>query len=99
MVYAAGLYDYLADNVAQALTERMFTMTKPGGCMLIPNFAPQLRERAYMETFMDWYLIYRDEHDMAQLLSRIDPNYIESYDIYPDPHGSVVYLLVKKVAR
>jgi extracellular factor (EF) 3-hydroxypalmitic acid methyl ester biosynthesis protein len=65
--YAAGPYDYLADNVAQALAARMFEMVKPGGSMLIPNFAPQVRDRAYLETFMDWNLIYRDEYEMAQL--------------------------------
>jgi hypothetical protein len=64
-VYAAGLYDYLADNVAQALAARMFEMVKTGGMMLIPNFAPQVRDRGYLETFMDWNLIYRDEYEMA----------------------------------
>jgi extracellular factor (EF) 3-hydroxypalmitic acid methyl ester biosynthesis protein len=98
-VYAAGLYDYLADNVAKALTVRMFEMTKPGGQMLIPNFAPQVRDRAYMEAFMDWNLIYRDEHAMATLVSGIDPAEIESYDVYSDPSGSVVYLMVKKAKR
>jgi hypothetical protein len=95
-VYAAGLFDYLAGNVAQALTARMFAVTSPGGQMLIPNFAPQVRDRAYMETFMDWHLIYRDEYDMAALTAGLDPAEIESYDVYSDPAGSVVYLLVKK---
>ena len=95
-VYAAGLYDYLADNVAQALAARMFEMVKPGGWMLIPNFAPQVRDRGYMEVFMDWSLIYRDEYDMALLAASLDPAHIESYDVYSDPSGCVVYLLVKR---
>lgn len=97
-VYAAGLYDYLADRVAEALTARMFEMTKPGGEMLIPNFAPRVHDRAYMEAFMDWSLIYRDEKAMAALLGSIDPAEIESYRVYGDPTRSVVYLHVKKVA-
>jgi hypothetical protein len=36
---------------------------------------------------------------MVRLLDRIDPGQIESYDVYGDPWGSVVYLLVKKGAR
>jgi hypothetical protein len=98
LVYAAGLYDYLADNTARALTARMFEMTKPGGRMLIPNFAPQLRDRAYMEALMDWNLIYRDEQAMVMLVSGIEPAEIESCDVQSDPTGSVVYLLVKKSA-
>jgi extracellular factor (EF) 3-hydroxypalmitic acid methyl ester biosynthesis protein len=95
-VYAAGLYDYLCENTAQALSARLFEMVNPGGQMLIPNFAPQLRDRAYMETFMDWTLIYRDQPAMARLLDKIEPAQIQSYDVYDDPNGSVVYLLIKK---
>jgi cyclopropane fatty-acyl-phospholipid synthase-like methyltransferase len=71
-VYAAGLYDYLCESTAQALSARLFEMVNPGGQMLIPNFAPQLRDRAYMETFMDWTLIYRDQPDMVRLLDKIE---------------------------
>ncbi|PWU00143.1 MAG: methyltransferase [Terriglobia bacterium] len=99
LVYAAGLFDYLADNIAQALTARMFEMTRPGGFILIPNFAPQVRERGYMESFMDWHLLYRDESDMSRLVSGIDPDAIDHCDIYSDSTGSVVYLLLQKVLR
>lgn len=95
-VYAAGLFDYLAGNVAQALTARMFAMTGPGGQMLVPNFAPQVRDRACMETFTDWHLSYRDEYHMAALAEGLDPEEIESYDVYSGPAGSVVYLVVKE---
>jgi hypothetical protein len=97
-VYAAGLYDYLNDAVAQALTARMFEMTKPGGQVLVPNFAPSVKDRAYMETFMDWDLIYRDRRDMTRLLAGIDATQVESTSVYMDPHNSVVYLLIKKAA-
>ncbi len=97
-VYAAGLYDYLSNPLAQALTERMFDLTNPGGQLLIPNFAPCCPDRAYLETFMAWDLIYRDEFDMARLVEQIPAKRIASYDIYSDPSGSIVYLLVKKAA-
>jgi len=95
-VYAAGLYDYLVDEVAQALTARMIAMAKPGGTVLIPNFAPLVEGRGYMECFMDWHLIYRDEYDMVGLLGRTDRAQIADYDVYSDPWGSVVYLRVRK---
>jgi hypothetical protein len=96
-VYAAGLFDYLSDNVARALMARMFELTRPGGQLLIPNFAPHVLDRGYMETFMDWRLIYRDEYDMAMLAANLDAAVVESSEIYCDPGGSVVYLMVKKV--
>ena len=74
----------------------LFEMVNPGGQMLIPNFAPQLRARGYMETLMDWTLIYRDEQAMLRLLAQIEPAQIQTYGVYDDPSGSVVYLLVEK---
>jgi hypothetical protein len=95
-VYAAGLYDYLNDNVAATLTARLFELTKPGGRMLIPNYAPSCPDRGYMESCMAWDLIYRDEYGMARLIARIPADQIASYDVYSDPSGSVVYLSVEK---
>jgi hypothetical protein len=66
--------------------------------VLIPNFAPCCPDRAYLETFMAWDLIYRDEFDMAGLVSRIPADEIASYDIYTDPSHSIVYLLIRKSA-
>ncbi len=98
LVYASGLYDYLANNVAQALTARLFELTAPGGTLLIPNFSPCVSDRAYMECFMDWHLIYRDEYDMNKLLAHIDGSEIANCDIYADPAGTVVYISVRKAA-
>jgi extracellular factor (EF) 3-hydroxypalmitic acid methyl ester biosynthesis protein len=98
-VYAAGLYDYLGESTAQTLTARLFERLNPGGQLLIPNFAPRLLDRGYMEKFMDWTLVYRDEQAMVRLLAQVEPTQIQSYDVYDDPSGSVVYLLVKKRAQ
>ena len=95
-VYAAGLYDYLNDNVAAALTARLFELTRPGGQVLIPNFAPSCPDRGYVESCMAWDLIYRDEYDMTRLIARLPADQIASYDVYSDPSGSVVYLSVEK---
>ena len=95
-VYAAGLFDYLSESTGAALTARLFELTKPGGRLLIPNFTPRCADAGYMETFMAWRLIYRDEYDMTKLLEPIAPDRIASYDIYSDRTGSIVYLLVRK---
>lgn len=39
LAYAAGLYDYLTAEAAQALTLRLFNMLAPGGTLLIANFS------------------------------------------------------------
>ncbi|MFG2395175.1 hypothetical protein ACGFYF_40905 [Streptomyces lavendulae] len=58
-IYATGLYDYLPDQFAAALTARLFGFLKPGGRLLLANFLPNLPDRLYLEAFMNWKLIYR----------------------------------------
>ncbi len=38
-----------------------------GGMLLIANFTPDSHGRGYMEAFMDWQLIYRDESQLYSL--------------------------------
>ena len=59
LAYAAGLYDYLEESVAQALTAVMFRSLRPGGVLLIGNFAPNLVDIGYMEAIMDWWMCLR----------------------------------------
>ena len=54
--------------MAATLTARLFELTKLGGTLLIPNFAPSCPDRGYMESCMAWDLIYRDEYDMTRLV-------------------------------
>jgi extracellular factor (EF) 3-hydroxypalmitic acid methyl ester biosynthesis protein len=97
-VYAAGLFDYLNASVAAALTRRMFEMTRPGGLMLIPNFLVGVRDRGYMETFMDWHLIYRDHADMRTLAAGLPQNEVAEYRIFDDNDDAITFLLVVKAS-
>jgi SAM-dependent methyltransferase len=67
LVYAAGLYDYLPESAACQLTQSLFDRLQPGGTLLIANFLPGIRDRGYMETFMDWCLIYRTLDEIRAL--------------------------------
>ena len=97
-VYAAGLFDYLSAPVAAALTCRMFEMTRPGGTMLIPNFLAGVRDTGYMESFMDWHLIYRDHADMHALAAELPQNHVASCRVFDDRDGAITYLLVRKAS-
>jgi len=98
-VYAAGLFDYLAGPVAAALTRRMFDMTRPGGLMLIPNFLTGVRDSGYMESFMDWRLIYRNESDMHLLAAELPKDRVASYRVFNDSNDAITYLLVHKAGQ
>lgn len=68
-VYAAGLYDYLAENVAVKLTQRCLEMLKPNGVFLFANFATDIKVDGYMETFMNWALLLRSEVHMWNIIN------------------------------
>jgi extracellular factor (EF) 3-hydroxypalmitic acid methyl ester biosynthesis protein len=96
LVYSAGLYDYLDDDVAVALTKSMFGALKPGGVLLVANFAPQLRDIGYMEAVMEWNLIYRDEEAVARFSASIPRSQIAGQTLFRDSLKNVVYLKILK---
>jgi hypothetical protein len=78
LVYAAGLFDYLADPVARALLSNMIGLARPGGGrVLIANFLPQIADRGYMESYMAWRLTYRSQREMAMLLPSVRSEFTE----------------------
>jgi extracellular factor (EF) 3-hydroxypalmitic acid methyl ester biosynthesis protein len=71
LIYSAGLYDYLDQRLARALTTRLFSMLNPGGRLLIGNFAQGVRDGAFMEAFMDWSLVLRTPLGMRELFAGV----------------------------
>ncbi|MBL8236155.1 MAG: class I SAM-dependent methyltransferase [Bryobacterales bacterium] len=91
-VYAAGLYDYLNDKVAARLLRALFALVKPGGKVWVANFMPDIEDRGYMEAFMDWWLIYRDEVQMRQLGEALPADEVASMRTFVEHEDNVVFL-------
>jgi SAM-dependent methyltransferase len=68
LVYTSGLYDYLADKVAVKLTKKCLSMLKPGGKLMFCNYAKDIFVDGYMELFMNWALLLRNDNDMATII-------------------------------
>ncbi len=96
LVYAAGLYDYLNDDLAQRLTARLFDMLAPGGSLLLANFVPDVPDVGFMEAAMDWWLIYRDEAAMRCTLGLVSEAAIAEVTQFRDPDDNVTFMIVKK---
>jgi extracellular factor (EF) 3-hydroxypalmitic acid methyl ester biosynthesis protein len=94
LVYASGLFDYLQQDLARALADAMFRMLAPGGRLLIANFTPDTRDAAFMEAFMDWQLVYRDEESMRGLVQSISACDIAGAEQFRDDNGNLTYLRV-----
>ncbi len=91
LVYAGSLYDYLTPGIAARLTEAMFSMLKPGGTLLFANFAKDIPDDGYMETFMDWQLRFRDETELEEFWSKLPNCDVTARQTFRGANGNVIY--------
>ncbi len=67
LIYCAGLFDYLTDQICRRLVDLMFTWLAPGGLLVATNVAPCNPLRHGMEHMLDWNLVYRTPPQMLAL--------------------------------
>jgi extracellular factor (EF) 3-hydroxypalmitic acid methyl ester biosynthesis protein len=96
LVYSTGLFDYLEQPVAQRLVSTMFQLLLPRGRLMVANFLPGVRDVGYMETYMDWRLVYRTRQDMADLTAEIPEAEIRDVRIFSEDQRNIVFLEVRK---
>lgn len=96
LVYSTGLFDYLGDPTARRLVKVMFNMLNPGGRLVIANFMPEIRDTGYMESIMDWWLIYRTREDMIRTTAEIPLSEIGEIRIEAEENQNIVFMEVQK---
>ena len=84
VIYSAGVYNYLPDALAWRLTSSLFDRLHSGGSFLASNFVPTNTNRAFMESFMDWHVITRDERQLMELVSELLAVQIWERSIFTD---------------
>ena len=67
LVYCAGLFDYLSNQVCQRLMNLMYDWLSPGGLLVATNVEPSNPLRNGMEHLLDWHLIYRTAAELRLL--------------------------------
>ncbi|THV14008.1 methyltransferase domain-containing protein [Rhizobium rhizophilum] len=97
-VYAAGLYDYLADEVAIKLSQRCLQMLKPNGTFLFANFSQEVPDDGYMETFMNWALLLRSEEDMWRIMRAASEGLDVECTIRFGQNKNIVYGIIRKLS-
>ena len=94
LVYCAGLFDYLSDQVCQKLLNIMYTWLAPGGLLIATNVEPSNPARYGMEHLLDWHLIYRNASQLAALKPQAAE--ADSTCVRCDDSGVNVFLEVRK---
>lgn len=94
LVYCAGLFDYLSDQICQRLMNILYGCVAPGGLLVATNVHVCNPRRLTMEYVMEWNLIYRDCAQMAAL----QPEGAAADDLFisSDATGVNVYVEVRK---
>lgn len=96
LVYSTGLFDYLSQRAARRLVRSMFGMLKPGGRLIVANFLPGIRDIGYMETFMDWQLVYRNRCEMVDLTMDITEDDIDQVTLLAEECRNILFLEVMR---
>lgn len=94
LVYCAGLFDYLSDDVCQRLLDVMYNWVSPGGLLVATNVEPGNPRRLGMDHLLDWPLIYRTAPQMSRL--RPKAAHPQSAAVFSDDTGVNVFLEVRK---
>jgi extracellular factor (EF) 3-hydroxypalmitic acid methyl ester biosynthesis protein len=94
LIYCSGLYDYLNDSTCLATNTHLYDMLKPGGLMVVGNFAPSLPVKNFIEHFLEWFLIYRNAKEMLAL----SPTQAlkENCVVRAEPTGTNIFLEARK---
>jgi extracellular factor (EF) 3-hydroxypalmitic acid methyl ester biosynthesis protein len=94
LIYCSGLYDYLSDNVCRSLNAYLYALLRPGGLLVVGNFAPFTPIRGFQEHFVEWFLIYRDGAQLAALAPDEAPP--ENCQVVGEDTGTNLFLEVRK---
>ncbi len=90
-----GLFDYLTDEEAAALLSLFWQRLRPGGRLLVGNFAPDHPTRSYMEWVGNWYLIYRTKEDLRRLAIQAGIP-LTAFSITAERFGVNLFILAQK---
>jgi extracellular factor (EF) 3-hydroxypalmitic acid methyl ester biosynthesis protein len=93
LVYCAGLFDYLNDQLCQQLMDVFYELLAPGGLLVATN-VDEHPAKHQMECFLEWNLIYRDNAAMRAVAPRKATE--SELALKRDPSGVNLFLEVRK---
>ena len=94
LIYSAGLFDYLDQEQACRIVDVLFDQLLPSGRVIIANFSDTMKDAAFMELFMDWWLEYRNQTQMWDLARLIAKDHIAKICVDSDESGDIKFLTI-----
>jgi extracellular factor (EF) 3-hydroxypalmitic acid methyl ester biosynthesis protein len=94
LVYCAGLFDYMPDQICRQLTAILYRFVAPGGLLVVTNVDECNPSRNWMEYSVDWHLIYRNSREMATLVPETVP--ADGWRLLSEATGVNAFLEIRK---
>lgn len=94
IIYSAGLTDYLDRRLFTALVTRCHEHLKPGGCLIIGNFAPNNPNKAVMDHILHWKLIHRSEKDLRDIFA--ETPFRDRVTFLSEPEGINLFAVARR---
>lgn len=93
LIYSAGLFDYLEPRLFCRLVDKCYDHLKPGGSLLIGNYAPH-DDMLFMDHLLHWNLLYRTREDLKELFD--NTRFGRDMTIISEPENVNLFVLAQK---
>lgn len=94
LIYSAGLFDYLEDDVFVGLASALRSCLTDSGRLVIGNMASHNPSRVLMSTFMDWALLHRSQAQLRGLGSAASRSG-DVVEVEAEPSGVNLFLSLR----
>jgi SAM-dependent methyltransferase len=91
MVVAAGILDYLKENVISRFLDMMASLLAPGGVLLLTNLNQNNPWRALMEYVCDWYVLHRSREQFQALCEGPAERGMRTLELATDPTDTNIF--------
>jgi extracellular factor (EF) 3-hydroxypalmitic acid methyl ester biosynthesis protein len=96
LIYCAGVFDYLSDQVCRRLSAMMHDWLAPDGLLIMTNVHESNPLRHGMEHLLDWHLIYRDAAQCQALCPPgVSPH---NFTVHSETTGINIFVELRKTA-
>ncbi|HSP79725.1 MAG TPA: class I SAM-dependent methyltransferase [Myxococcaceae bacterium] len=91
VVVAAGILDYLKDNVFARFLDTLTPLLAPGGLLLLTNLHQENPWRSFMEYVCDWYVIHRTRQEFQTLCEGPPERQMKTVELVTDSTGTNIF--------
>jgi len=96
LVYCSGLLETLPQPQATALVRSLFGMVRRGGKLVLTQFLAGLIDAAFLETYMDWRMVYRTRAEVLELVQGLLPDARDAWDYTESPESTLGVMTLER---